>query len=116
MSFFMVSKTDNSLVYVASSPIHGEGLFAACALKAGQLIGFYKGDIVDAHDHKSDGMHVLWIEEEDDHWVGYDGKNSMRFMNHSDQPNAEMNELECYALVDIPARQEITIDYGWGET
>ena len=112
----MISRTDNELVYVAPSTIHGEGLFARYDLSAGELIGFYEGDLVASEDENSDGMHILWIEEEDDYWVGYDGKNSMRFMNHSNTPSAEMHDRECYALIDISADQEITIDYGWDET
>jgi SET domain-containing protein len=36
-------------------------------------------------------------------------------MNHSDQPNAELDGLDCYALTDIQAGTEITIDYGWND-
>jgi len=102
---------DNPLVSVRPSSIHGLGLFAAVDLYAGQLIGCYEGREV-IHD----GRYVLWVEEEDNLWTGYEGINCMRFLNHSDKPNAEMNHLECYALVAIPAGQEITIDYGWDET
>jgi len=48
-------------------------------------------------------------------WTGYDGRNELRFMNHSDQPNAELDGLDCYALTDIQAGTEITIDYGWND-
>jgi len=99
----------NELVFVENSPIHGRGLFAACALAAGQLIGVYQGPVVE-----EDGAHVLWIEsDEGDDWIGYDGQNEMRFMNHADQPNAEMDGLNCYALETIDLGEEITIDYGW---
>jgi SET domain-containing protein len=99
----------NELVFVENSPIQGRGLFAACALAAGQLIGVYRGPVVE-----EDGAHVLWIEsDEGDDWIGYDGQNEMRFMNHTDQPNAEMDGLNCYALENIDHGEEITIDYGW---
>lgn len=101
----------NPLVYVRPSSIHGQGLFAAVELRAGQLIGYYEGRRVER-----DGRYVLWVEEDDDCWTGYEGINCMRFLNHSNNPNAEMNGLECYALTAIPAGQEITIDYGWDET
>jgi hypothetical protein len=39
----------------------------------------------------------------------------MRFLNHADRPNAEMDGLDCYALTLIPAGTEITIDYGWND-
>jgi len=102
----------NDLVYVADSPIHDKGLFAGSSLEAGQLIGFYEGLPVD-----EDGRYVLWIEgESGEAWVGYDGQNEMRFMNHADEPNAEMDGLYCYALKNIERGTEITIDYGWNDS
>lgn len=102
----------NALVFVAQSPIHGLGLFAAAELQAGQLIGVYEGPEV-----TEDGTHVLWIEgDTGDIWTGYDGNNEMRFMNHSKTPNAEMDGLNCYALRQISPGTEITIDYGWDES
>ena len=99
------------LVQVAESPIHGRGLFAARALQAGQLIGVYEGPVCE-----EDGRYVLWIENDSgDGWTGYDGRNEMRFMNHADDPNAEMDGLRCYALRNIEPGEEITIDYGWNE-
>lgn len=103
---------NNQQVYIAPSPIHGRGLFAAQRLRKGQLIGIYDGPQVD-----EDGPHVLWVEDEPGgDWTGYDGINEMRFMNHSPQPNAEMDGLHCYAMRDIPANREITIDYGWDDS
>jgi SET domain-containing protein len=104
-----VTTDSNEQVYIAASPIHGRGLFAARRLPGGRLIGIYQGPQV-----VEDGPHVLWIEDEPGGgWTGYDGVNEMRFMNHSREPNAEMDGLYCYALRDIPADTEITIDYGW---
>ena len=101
----------DSKVYVGDSPIHGKGLFAARPLACDEMIGTYAG--TETHE---DGTYVLWIEEDNGSWIGCDGNNSMRFLNHSDAPNAEMDGLECYAIKDIEAGQEITIDYGWNET
>lgn len=108
----MTGNGDNKLVYTARSLIHGHGLFAAHPLSAGQLIGVYKGPEVE-----DDGIYVLWIEDDSEAgWTGYDGKNEMRFMNHADEPNAEMDGLNCYALNNIPRDAEITIDYGWNDS
>ena len=108
----MAADSPAALVHVAPSPIHGQGLFASRRLKAGQFIGRYKGPQV-----QEDGMHVLWVQEESDgEWTAYEGINEMRFMNHADRPNAEMDGLDCYALTDIPAGMEITIDYGWNDS
>jgi hypothetical protein len=101
----------NPLVFVGRSPIHGSGLFSSRDLKKGQLIGVYEGSVV-----AEDGMHVLWVEDSPGgEWTGYEGCNEMRFMNHADRPNAEMDGLDCYAMTRIPAGTEITIDYGWND-
>lgn len=108
----MEAYSNNTRVRVAASPIHGLGLFAARPLASGQLIGVYEGPVVE-----DDGEHVLWIEDDSgDGWTGYNGKNEMRFLNHADTPNAEMDGLYCYALRDIPEGAEITIDYGWNDS
>jgi SET domain-containing protein len=100
------------LVFVARSAIHGRGLFAAKPVTAGQKIGVYEGPQV-----TEDGTHVLWIQEDESNsWTGYNGKNELRFINHSDSPNAEMDGLDCFALCDIEPGTEITIDYGWNES
>jgi len=102
----------NDFVYVARSPIHGRGLFASRPLVAGQLIGVYQGPEV-----TEDGMFVLWVEgDRENSWSGYEGRNEMRFLNHADRPNAEMDGLNCYALENIEADREITIDYGWNDS
>jgi SET domain-containing protein len=98
-------------VYVDKSPIHGQGLFAAGDIEAGQLIGIYEGPEV-----SEDGPYVLWIEDAPGGgWTGFDGRNILRFMNHADEPNAEMDGLDCYSKTRIPAGTEITIDYGWND-
>lgn len=103
--------TQNRLACVAESPIHGHGLFARCDISAKSFIGTYDGKIT-----SDNGMHVLWIWDEDtDKWVGVDGDNEMRFLNHSNQPNAEFYDTDLYALHDITAGEEITFDYQWEE-
>jgi SET domain-containing protein len=108
----MTGKSHNALVFIDRSPIHGRGLFAAGFLDAGQLIGVYEGPVVEEDD-----VYVLWLENDDgESWTGIDGQNEMRFMNHADKPNAEMDGLSCYALENISRGAEITIDYGWNDS
>ena len=100
----------NPLCFVADSPIHGRGLFARHDISAGTWIGNYDGPVT-----KENGLHVLWVEAGDDpeeEWIGYDGTNELRFMNHAAEPNGEMYGLDLYASRDIRAGEEITIDYG----
>ncbi len=92
---------------VDRSAIHGRGLFARCALARGEYLGTYHGPRV-----KENGMHVLWVEERPGRWVGCDGKNMLRYLNHADRPNVEFDGLDLYALRNIQAGEELVFDYG----
>ncbi|HDP90002.1 MAG TPA: SET domain-containing protein [Thioalkalivibrio sp.] len=95
------------LFYVADSGIHGKGLFARCAIAAGTYLGEYDGPETDEN-----GMHVLWAETEEGDWIGRDGQNLLRYINHSEAPCAEFEGFELYAVAAIEPDQEITIHYG----
>lgn len=100
----------NCLCFVAASTVHGRGLFARCDIQAGAWIGHYDGP-----QTQENGMHVLWVEadaDSEEEWIGYDGNNELRFLNHAKQPNGEMDGLDLYASRHIEAGEEITIDYG----
>ena len=107
----MTTYNTNGLCFVADSPVHGRGLFARCNIPMDTLIGHYDGPRT-----LDNGMHVLWVEagedDEEGEWIGYDGNNDLRFLNHAKQPNGEMDGLELYASRDIRAGEEITIYYG----
>jgi len=93
--------------YKKNSGIHGDGLFARKKIRKGDYMGEYDGPVV-----SDNGSHVLWVEKYEDVWVGRDGKNLLRYLNHSKKPHAEFIDFELYALHDIPVDEEITIDYG----
>ena len=104
----MAEYDTNPLCYVTESILHGRGLFAREDIPAGTLIGHY-----DSVETQQNGMHVLWVEAgPPDDWIGYNGINELRFLNHDTQPNGEMDGLDLYALNDIDADSELTIDYG----
>ena len=110
----MSGYTDNPLCFVSDSGIHGRGLFARDDIANGTWIGHYDGPKT-----LDNGMHVLWVEADPDvdkdtadGWIGFNGSNELRFLNHSKQPNGEMDGLDLYARRDIRAGEEITIDYG----
>lgn len=99
----------NPLARVGKSTIHGRGLFARKDIAVDTFIGRYEGPATD-----QDGMHVLWIwNDEASRWEGIDGKNEMRFLNHSSDPNADWWGTDLYAIKPIAAGEEITFDYGW---
>ena len=94
----------NSSVYVDNSPIHGKGLFAKTLINAGEVIGILEGEYTE-----KDGDHVLWLNEK----TGFLVHSDLRYINHSDKPNAAYyDNLEVCAVRDIQPGEEITHDYG----
>ncbi len=99
-------RSNNPLVSVSASPIHGKGLFAKKPIHAGQVIGIARGRPTDI-----DGPHVLWLSDEQ----GFEVRCYLRYINHDDQPNAAYyDSLEVCALRDIAPGEEITHNYQSG--
>lgn len=97
-------------VLVAESPIHGRGCFARRALQKGEWIGAYEGEST-----MDDDTYVLWVDDGDaetEVWRGVDGRNELRYMNHSARANAEFVGLDLFALRDIQPGEELTFHYG----
>ena len=95
------------IFYVEDSAIHGKGLFANTTIEEGSYLGEYLGPTT-----RKNGMHVLWIEDEEGKWTGRDGKNALRYLNHDRNPCAEFDGYELFAVKKIKRHEEITIDYG----
>ncbi len=97
-------------VYSAKSKIHGTGLFANRRIEEGEYIGTYHGPKT-----KKNGTYVLWVYEKGEKKkpIGCNGKNLLRFLNHSEDYNAEFDGRDLYAIAEIDPHQEITFDYGW---
>jgi SET domain-containing protein len=57
-------------------------------------------------------MHVLWSLNEDGEEIGIEGRNALRFLNHSSDPNSEFIGSELHALRNVQPGAEITIHYG----
>lgn len=92
-----------SKVYIAESPIHGKGLFAKKFIPADSVIGTILGKYTN-----TDGEHVLWLND----MVGIHVLCPLRYINHSDSPNAVYYDtLEVCAVKDICADEEITHNY-----
>ncbi len=100
-------------VQVRPSAIHGNGVFARTQIHKGTEIGTYQGV-----ETKEDGPHVLWITEEDGRSHGIDGKNELRYVNHSRTPNASFEGEQLVAVRTILPGEEVTHHYGseWEET
>lgn len=94
------------LTVVNESTIHGKGLFARAEIEIDSWLGTYEGP-----EASRNGSHVLWVYE-DDGLVGRSGRNKLRYLNHSTNPNAEFNGFDLFALRDISIGEEVTIHYG----
>jgi hypothetical protein len=88
------------------SPIHGQGCFACVGFAPGDYVGTYTGPPA-----RRDGTYVLWVSEDGEHWQGRSGRNLLRWLNHSDRPNAVFDGFDLYALRAIAPGEEITFDY-----
>lgn len=100
-------------IYVASSSVHGKGVFAARDIKKGEVLGRYETRktkltaeenpfVVEMYDDDGNLSHHLL------------GINSWKYINHSKNPNMDMigDELTMVALRDIEEDEELTWYYG----
>lgn len=92
---------------VQRSGIHGRGLFADREFAPSELIGILEGE-----ESSEDGAYVLWVEQEDGTNIGIRGRNALRFVNHSANPNCAFNGTELQAIKHIQRGQELTCHYG----
>lgn len=99
--------TLKNLVEVRDSGIHGKGVFAKAPIKEGEYIGFYSGKPA-----KRNGTYVLWVTDEEGNEFGVNGTSRLKYLNHSDNPNAGFDLQELYAERDINPGEEITFHYG----
>ena len=97
----------SALFYVSVSNIHGKGLFSKTYIEPGSFLGEYKGPASREVD-----TYVLWAQDEKDRWMARDGRNILRYINHSSDPCAEFWGFELYATKPIYPGHEITVDYG----
>lgn len=95
----------DDLVEVATSPVHGRGLFAAKAIKKGTELGICK-----TRKARKDGPYVLWLEEKGH---GVEVTCDLRFINHDKKPNVSYyDDLSVVALKNIKKGQELLHHYG----
>ncbi len=93
----------NDRLMVRQSAIHGLGLFAARRIRKGTIIGRIEGRL-----SRRNGPHVLWIADS----YGIEVTNELRYINHSDTPNAcYYDDATVVALRTIQAGEEITHNY-----
>jgi SET domain-containing protein len=108
---------------VRRSRVHGRGLFARAPYMPGDLVGEYRGRVIDAalegetsSATNPDPTYTLLFAIDDGLMIdaGVRG-NSIRFMNHSCDPNCETtldgDKVFVHALRQIEPGEELTYDY-----
>ncbi|MEQ8351173.1 MAG: SET domain-containing protein-lysine N-methyltransferase [Leptospiraceae bacterium] len=101
------NKAIEKYVYNKKSGIHGMGAFARSRIPKGAYVGSYEG--IPSLD---DDIYVLWVEQDSGSWRGIDGKNELRYLNHSSRPNVEWDENRLYSIRAIEPDEELTFHYG----
>ena len=104
---------------VKKSPINGHGCFATKKFLRRKKIAEYTGERISDWEamKRARGRRHLRICDIDGKWSldGAVGGNGTHYINHSCNPNAYMRTLHdhvlFFALRDIKAGEEITIDY-----
>lgn len=107
---------------VRPSDIEGQGLFAATSIGAGQILVRLGGRLVSSAElarllakatHDPEGVYVDAITVYEDAHLVLPSGSVVHFGNHSCDPNAWLvGPYEIAGRRDIPAGEEITIDYG----
>ena len=111
-------------IAVRRSGVHGKGVFAVQAIKAGTRVIEYKGERISwkealrrqQHNPAELGHTFYFALEEGDVIDGGADGNSARWINHSCEPNCEAEEVDARVyistLCDIEPDEELFYDYG----
>ncbi|MEM5386365.1 SET domain-containing protein-lysine N-methyltransferase [Paraburkholderia phymatum] len=109
-------------VVVRRSPVHGRGVFALRAVEPGEQLFEYKGKVIAwrtaISQHRKSGAtgHTYFFGLSDGRVIdGGRGGNSVRWLNHSCNPNCEAIEVEdrvfIHASIAIAPGEELFLDY-----
>ena len=111
-------------IQVRKSGVHGKGVFAVQALRKGELILEYVGEVITwtealrRHPHDpSQPDHTFYFHIDDERVIdGNVGGNASRWINHSCAPNVEAEDdtgrVYLKALRGIKPGEELFFDYG----
>ena len=108
---------------VKDSSVHGKGLFSAIEYKRGDILTIIHGELINAdecvrREDEEDNVYIFYKDE--DAYVDAANQTQLRYLNHSCDYNCDIDEdengnLVLFAVTDISAGEELTIDYGYEE-
>ena len=107
-------------VQARPSVIDGMGAFAMEPIPARRKIGEIRGESIsvsEARIRATRSERIMIVELSARRAIDFSrSADPMRFTNHSCRPNARLSirngRVEFYAVADIPAGQEVTVNYG----
>ena len=107
-------------VDVGPSAIDGQGAFAAEPIPARRKIGEIRGESISVREarQRARGLARIMIVEVSERRAidAAASTDPLRFTNHSCAPNAVLRirqgRVEFYAMRDVAAGEELTVDYG----
>jgi SET domain-containing protein len=115
-------KWSKALIHLRPSKIDGIGCFADIAIKSGEFVRVWDTDdskwvpLKEAHASRYRNLYKRFgIRSSGGYWAPVDflRMSAGWYMNHSTSPNLQSDdgEVTYFALEDIPAGEELTIDY-----
>jgi len=100
-------------IYVATSSVHGKGVFAARPLKKGEMVGRYETRKTKLTAEENPYVVEIYDDKGNlsEHRIGI---NDFKYINHSTKANTDMvgDDLQMIALRDIDEDEELTWYYG----
>lgn len=111
-------------IWVQSSSVHGQGVFAVRAMDAGETVIEYVGEIITMaqalarhpHDPQSPD-HTFYFHLDDGRVIdALHGGNASKWINHSCRPNCVPEEIQGRIFIKtrraVFRGEELTFDYG----
>ena len=102
---------------VRPSPIHSVGVYTSTPIHKGTRLVEYDGERITAEeaDRRYDGVERTYLYGLDDGKTVIDGHGMGAYLNHSCDPNCEVDEIKgrvwIFAIRDIAAGEELLWDY-----
>ena len=102
---------------VRPSPIHSVGVYTSTPIRKGARVVEYDGERITAEeaDRRYQGVSRTYLYGLDDGKTVIDGHGLGAYLNHSCDPNCEVDEIKgrvwLFAIRDIAAEEELVWDY-----
>jgi len=102
---------------IRRSPIHSVGVYTSKPIRKGTRVVEYAGEriTIEEADRRYDGVSRTYLYGLDDGKTVIDGHGLGAYLNHSCDPNCEVDEIKgrvwLFAIRDIAAGEELVWDY-----